>query len=68
MFVKSRHEALKQTDPDLSVTERSQQIAQQWRAMPERQKMPFVNEAKRETRKMRKQSDDYDQENGNGSG
>jgi hypothetical protein len=64
MFLRSQHNLLKQISPELSVTERSREIAAEWANMSERQKMPYVNEAKRETRKLRKIPDDDEEYDG----
>jgi hypothetical protein len=61
MFLRSQHDILKRTSPDLSVTERSRESAARWAMMSEQQKMPYVNEAKRETRKLRKMPDGDDE-------
>jgi hypothetical protein len=63
VFTKRQHEALKSIHPEMSVTERSQQIADQWTKMTKQQKVAYVNESKRETRKLRKISDDSEDHN-----
>jgi hypothetical protein len=60
VFLRRQHEQLKQTDPDLTVSQRAQTIGELWRTMPKSDKIPFVNEAKRETRKLRKVAIDED--------
>jgi hypothetical protein len=46
----------------MSVTERPQHIADQRTQMTKQQKVAYVNESKRETRKLRQISGDYDSE------
>jgi hypothetical protein len=56
MFVKSEHEALKGTNPEMTVSERATAIAKAWAGMSQAERLPYVNEAKRETRKLRTES------------
>lgn len=63
VFAKRQHETSKSTHAAMSVTERSQHIADQWTKMTKQQKVSYVNESKRETRKLQKMSDEYEDEN-----
>jgi hypothetical protein len=60
VFVNRSHEMLKESNPEMSVGERSTAIAALWAKMSFADRVPFVNEAKRQTRKLRKASDDED--------
>ena len=61
VFLKMRHMEIKETNPDLTLTERVKSIAAEWNAMSRVDRLPFVNLAKRETRKIRKPPSDEDQ-------
>jgi hypothetical protein len=63
VFVREQHEALKLTDPELTLSGRIQVIASAWRAMTSADKAAFINAAKRETRWMRQTGDDGESEN-----
>jgi hypothetical protein len=54
VFTQEQHERLKQTQPELTVTDRATMIANLWNAMSKFDKIPFVNAAKRETRTLRR--------------
>jgi HSP90 family molecular chaperone len=56
MFVKKRHELLKETNPEMTVSDRAKTIAQMWAGLSKPEKLPYVNEAKRETRKLQSES------------
>ena len=63
VFLKKRHEEIKETNPEMTLTERAKSIAAEWKSMSRDDRSPFVNLAKRETRKMRKPPSDEDQGN-----
>ena len=58
LYVAERHKALKSQQPELSLSERTLMIANEWRSMSSAEKHPFSNLAKRRTRQMNKQSSD----------
>jgi hypothetical protein len=60
MFVKKQHDQLKVTNPEMTVSDRAMEISKLWAGMSKSQKLPFVNEAKRETRKLRRESVEED--------
>jgi hypothetical protein len=64
IFSKERHEVLKQDSSELTVTDRARVIANEWKVMSKLDKIPFINAAKRETRRMRSSIADDDSENG----
>jgi hypothetical protein len=53
MFVQSHHEVLKRTNPEMTVGERATAISKIWTGMSHAERLPYVNEAKRETRRLR---------------
>jgi hypothetical protein len=63
VFTRERHGYLKQTHPEMTVGTRAQLIASEWKTMRADDKLPYVNAAKRETRKMQKRSmeEEYDE-------
>lgn len=54
VFLKARHAALKESNPEMTLSERTKTIAGEWNSMSKEDRIPFVNLAKRETRKIRK--------------
>jgi hypothetical protein len=54
VFVSSQHERLKRTNPELTLGGRATTIAELWATMARSDKRPFINEAKRQTRRLRK--------------
>jgi hypothetical protein len=54
IFVKDRHHSLKEASPEMTVSDRSAKIAEEWRTMSKSEKLRFINIAKRETRKIRR--------------
>jgi hypothetical protein len=54
VFTREQHELLKQSQPELTVTDRASMIAGLWKAMSKSDKIPFINAAKRETRSIRR--------------
>lgn len=60
IFLKQRQEELKKSNPELTLSERTRMIAKEWNDTPKSDKVPYVNSAKRETRKMRKVNWDED--------
>jgi hypothetical protein len=63
IFVRGQHDTLKRTNPELTVGDRAKLIAAEWNNMPQSDKIPYVNAAKRETRKLRKVSTEEESEN-----
>jgi hypothetical protein len=58
-FARDRHEALKLSSPEFMLRDRAQLIATEWETMDHNAKLPFINAAKRETRRMqRRDSED----------
>ena len=62
MFLKKRHIEIKECNPELTLTERVKHIGAEWNSMSRADKQPFVNMAKRETRKIRKGASDEAEE------
>jgi len=60
IFLRVMHESLKEGNPEMTLSMRAAAIAQAWHEMPKGERLPFVNTAKRENRKMRQQSVDED--------
>jgi hypothetical protein len=60
VFSKERHGALKQSSPQLTLAQRSQIIADEWKQLSKSDKTPFINIAKRETRSIRRSLPDDD--------
>jgi hypothetical protein len=58
VFTRARHESLKITSPEMTVSERSKVIATEWKMISPADKIPFINAAKCETRKMQRVSVD----------
>jgi hypothetical protein len=56
VFTRERHKSLKTTNPEMTVGLRAQVIATEWKTMSPSDKVPFINAAKRETRKMQSRS------------
>ena len=56
VFLQRKHVQLKENCPDMSLSERTKTIADMWRAMSRDEKVSYVNQSKRETRKMQKRS------------
>jgi hypothetical protein len=56
VFTRDRHESLKKTSPEMTVGDRAQLIAVEWKSMAAADKIPFINAAKRETRRMQRES------------
>jgi hypothetical protein len=56
VFTRERHKSLKKTNPEMTVGIRAQVIATEWKTMSPAGKVPFINSAKRETRKMQSRS------------
>jgi hypothetical protein len=52
VFTRERHKSLKTTNPEMTVGIRAQAIAAEWKTMSPAGKVPYINAAKRETRKM----------------
>jgi hypothetical protein len=63
MFVGVRHESLKRTNPELTIGERYIIIAKEWKNMASCDKIEYINAAKRETRRIQKESTDDESEN-----
>jgi hypothetical protein len=60
VFMRDRHELLKKSSPEMTVGDRAQLIAVEWKTMAAVDKIPFINAAKRETRKMQRRSVEED--------
>jgi hypothetical protein len=60
IFVRQKHEQFKQSNPEMTVSDRSRAISELWEHLSNSDKIPFINAAKRETRKMRRISDEED--------
>jgi hypothetical protein len=60
VFTRDRHAALKKSNPEMTVGIRAELIASEWKDMTPAQKVPFINAAKRETRKMQRPSDEVE--------
>lgn len=60
IFLTKRQEELKKSNPELTLSERTRMIAKEWSETPKNDRVPYVNMAKRETRKMRKVNWDED--------
>jgi hypothetical protein len=58
IFVRERHHSLKEEHPELSLSQRTAEITAEWGRMTPDQKRTFVINAKRETRKFRRISDE----------
>jgi hypothetical protein len=60
IFLKERHKLLKESNPEMTLTQRAEEIKSEWSSMSQKQKISFINMAKRETRKLRRTSGDDD--------
>jgi hypothetical protein len=58
VFSRDRQESLKQSNPELTLSDRTAQISAEWKKMLSADKIPFLNAAKRETRTMQRHSVD----------
>ena len=56
VFLQRKHVQLKESCPDMSLSERTRTIAEMWKALPKDEKISYINQSKRETRKMQKPS------------
>ena len=65
LFVEENHKELKVEKPEMSLTERTKFIAEKWKSLSHEQKRPYMNMAKRKTRKMQKCSSESDNDNSN---
>lgn len=57
IFVRERHQSLKIADPSLTLSQRSARITAEWTGMSKAGKQPYINIAKRETRRLRQVPD-----------
>lgn len=60
IFVSEKQHEMKVLFPELTLSERSQQIAQLWKNLDQTEKDKYTNQAKRENRKLNKPSSDED--------
>jgi hypothetical protein len=61
IYLRERHNTLKKTNPEMTLSNRAQQIQSEWSSMTAEQKRVFINIAKRETRRVRHIVPDEDQ-------
>lgn len=54
IFVRQQHGELKESNPELTLCERTKMISETWKRMNDDERTPFVNKAKRETHHARK--------------